>query len=235
MFITPVMNWKNKGKLVRLDPRTKLLLGLVGIAAVFIAHRIEIILSEGVILCLVIPMMGLGRKWIRSLRLIWPMITLVFVIAYFSFDIWVAFRLSIRLFNLLTVSFIFFHRISPEEMGDGLGKVGIPYEVVFILTTALRYVPLIAIKIRNIIDAQQSRGIDLRPRLRNTVNFMALLTPLLIQSFLLSDELAMAMETRGFGRKGRTSRRKYQLRFMDWGLIAAGIVFLFMFYFWERL
>lgn len=225
----------NKDQLYRIDPRTKLLLGLVGIGAVFIAHRMEILLSEGIILCLAITLIGLSKKWVHSLRLIWPMIALVFVIAYFSFDIWVAFRLSIRLFNLLTVSFVFFHTISPEEMGEGLRKIGIPYEVVFILTTALRYVPLIGTKTRNIINAQQSRGIDLRPKLKNTVNFMALLTPLLIQSFLLSDELAMAMETRGFGRRGRTSRRKYQLRFMDWGLMTAGIVFLFMFYFWERL
>ena len=225
---------RNKANLKRIDPRTKLLLGLIGIAAVFIAHRMEILLSEGIILCLSIPIMGLGRTWVRSFRLIWPMVALVFVISFFSFNIWMALMLSLRLFNLLTVSFIFFHTISPEEMGDGLGKLGIPYEVVFILTTSMRYVPLIGSKIRNIINAQQSRGIDLRPKIKNTVNFMALLTPLLIQSFLLSDELAMAMESRGFGRKGRTSRRKYQLAFMDWGIIIAGIVFLFMFYFWER-
>jgi energy-coupling factor transport system permease protein len=162
------------------------------------------------------------------------MVCLVFVISYFSFDVSLAFLLSVRLFNLLTVSFIFFHTISPSEMGDGLGKIGIPYEVVFILTTALRYVPLIGVKIRNIINAQQSRGIDLRPRLKNAVNFMALLMPLLVQSFLMSDELAMAMETRGFGRKGRSSRRKYRLAFMDWGLLTAGLVFLLMFFLWER-
>ena len=218
----------------KLDPRTKLVLGIIAIAAVFIAHRTEILLSEGVILCLTIPILGLGRAWVRSLRLIWPMVCLVFIISFFSFDLWVALLLSLRLFNLLTVSFIFFHAISPEEMGDGLRKIGIPYEVVFILTTAMRYVPLIGSKTRNIVNAQQARGIDLRPRFKNTVNFMALLMPLLIQSFLLSDELAMAMESRGFGRKGRTSRRKYQLTFMDWGIIIAGLVFLFMFYFWER-
>ncbi len=112
--------------------------------------------------------------------------------------------------------------------------MGIPYEVVFILTTALRHVPLIGAKIRNIINAQQSRGIDLSTRLKNAVNLMALLMPLVVQSFLLSDEIVMAMETGGFGRKGRSSRRKYQLTFMDWGLITAGLIFLLMFFWWER-
>jgi energy-coupling factor transport system permease protein len=179
-------------------------------------------------------MIGLGRIWIRSFRLFWPMVCIVFVISFFSFDVWLAFLLSVRLFNLLTVSFIFFHTISSEEMGDGLRKIRIPYVVVFILTTAMHYVPLIGSKIRNIINAQQSRGIDLRPRLKNAVNFMALLTPLLVQSFLMSDELAMAMETRGFGRKGRSFRRKNQLTFIDWGLLTAGLIFLLIFIWWER-
>jgi energy-coupling factor transport system permease protein len=228
------MDLGKRDRLKRIDPRTKLALGLTAIAAVFIAYRAEVVIAESVILCIAIPIIGFGRIWVRSLRLIWPMVFIVFVISFFSFDIWQAFLLSVRLFNLLTVSFLFFHTISPEEMGGGLGKIGIPYEVVFILTTAMRYVPLIGTKIRNIINAQQSRGIDLRPRLKNAVNFMALLMPLLVQSFLMSDELAMAMETRGFGRKGRSSRKKYRLTFMDWGLLTAGLIFLIMLFWWER-
>jgi energy-coupling factor transport system permease protein len=225
---------RKRNRLTQLDPRTKLTLGLTAIVAVFVAYKTQTLVVEGVILFISILLMGLVREWVRSFRLVLPMVCLVFVIAFFSFGAWLAFLLSLRLYILLTVSFVFFHTISPEEMGGGLGEMGIPYEVVFILTTAMRYVPLIGSKIRNIIDAQQSRGIDLRPRLKNAVNFLALLVPLLVQSFLLSDELAMAMETRGFGRKGRSSRRKYRLTLMDWGLITAGFIFLLIFYWWER-
>ena len=66
-------------------------------------------------------------------------------------------------------------------------------------------------RIRRIMDAQRSRGIDLRPRLRNIPNFVALLMPLLVQSFVLAEQLAMAMESRGFSRKGRTLRRNYRI------------------------
>jgi energy-coupling factor transport system permease protein len=95
-------------------------------------------------------------------------------------------------------------------------------------------VPLIRLKIRHIIDAQSSRGIDLRPRLRNVGNFMALLMPLLAQSFVLSDELAVAMESRGFGRKGRSSRRQYDLTFLDCSLMVGALLLLVLFAFWER-
>lgn len=162
------------------------------------------------------------------------MVGLVFVIAFFSFDIQVALLLSIRLLNLLTVSFIFFSTITPNEMGDAFKMIGMPYSFAFILTTSMRYVPLIGQKIRHIMDAQLSRGIDLRPRLKNVGNFMALLMPLLIQSFVLSDELAIAMESRGFARKGRTSRYQYRLTLWEYGLMVVSLALLVAFAWWER-
>lgn len=78
-----------------------------------------------------------------------------------------------------------------------------------------------------------SRGIDLRPRLRNVPNFIALLMPLLIQSFLLAEELAMAMEARGFGLKGRTFRRIYRITPKDVVLILLSLILLAVFLWWE--
>ena len=218
----------------RFDPRTKMALGLMAIGAVFIAREPETLILECVALLISIPLLGLTGAWMKSLRLVLPMIFLVFAIALFSFDLRAASVLSTRLLNLLAVSFIFFRAVSPEEMGGGLKKIGIPYGFAFILTTAMRYVPLIGQKIRNIIDAQRSRGIDFRPRLKNVPNFMALLLPLLAQSFVLSDELAMAMESRGFGRKGRSSRKQYRLTFWEYGLMLAALIFLLFFAWWER-
>ncbi len=206
----------------------------MALAAVFIAQEPETLLAESFVLIISLPLLGLGRKWLHSFRFFWPMVGLVFVIGLFSFDLPVALVLSVRLFNLLTVSFIFFQTVSAEELGDALRKVGVPFSLTFMLTTAMRYVPLIGQKIRNIIDAQSSRGIDLRPRLRNVGNFMALLMPLLAQSFVLSDELALAMEARGFGRKGRSSRKQYHLTFWEYGLMVISLTLLLFFAWWER-
>jgi energy-coupling factor transport system permease protein len=220
--------------LARLDPRTRLALGLMAIAAVFVARKPEALLVEAIILLAALPLLGMGKEWGHSFRYFWPMLGLVFVIAFFSFNLQTAWLLAIRLFNLLTVSFVFFRTVSPEEMGAALQRLGVPYGFAFILTTAMRYVPLVRQKIRNIIDAQSSRGIDLRPRLRNAGNFMALLMPLLAQSFVLSDELALAMESRGFGRKGRSSRRQFALTFLDCALMAGALMLLVLFALWER-
>jgi energy-coupling factor transport system permease protein len=142
--------------------------------------------------------------------------------------------LSLRLLNLLTVSFIFFQSIRPEELGDSFRKMGIPYEFCFILSTSLRYVPLIGGKIRSIMDAQRSRGIDLRPRLRNIPHFVALLMPLLVQSFVLAEQLAMAMESRGFARRGRSFRREYRVSFGEYAMMGVALALLVVFMIWER-
>lgn len=217
-----------------LDPRTKLALGLMALGAVFIAQEPETLLVEFVILLAALPLLKMGKPWIQSLRYSLPMVGLVFLISFFSFDLRVALVISIRLFNLLSVSFIFFRTASPEEMGAALKKIGVPYKLTFILTTAMRYVPLLGLKIRHIIDAQSSRGIDLRPRLKNVGNFMALLMPLLAQSFLLSDDLALAMESRGFDREGRSSRKQYHLTGWEYGLMVTSLTLLVLFAWWER-
>ena len=206
----------------------------MAIAAVFVAREPKTLVVESIILLAALPLLGMGKDWAYSFRYFWPMLGLVFVIAFFSFNLQVGLLLVIRLFNLLSVSFVFFRTVSPEEIGATLNKIGVPYAFAFILTTAMRYVPLIRLKIRHIIDAQSSRGIDLRPRLKNVGNFMALLMPLLAQSFLLSDELALAMESRGFGRKGRSTRRQYDLTFWDYFLLVGALLVLILFAFWER-
>jgi energy-coupling factor transport system permease protein len=217
-----------------LDPRTKLFLGAAAIAVVLFTHRPALHGVEAGFLLLGLWGMGMTGPWLRSLRLTAPMVILVFAISLISFDIKAALLLSLRLFNLLTVSFVFFRAMKPEEFGDGLRKLGMPYGFSFILSTSMRYVPLIGRRIRLIMEAQSSRGIDLRPRIRNAANFMALLMPLLVQSFLLAEELAMAMEARGFGLKGRTFRKTYRIKPGEYILMLISLGFLFLFIWWER-
>ena len=217
-----------------LDPRTKLFLGAAAIVLVLFTNRAAAHGAEAGFLLLGLWGMGMIRPWFCGLRLMAPMVALVFAISLISFDLKTALLLSLRLFNLLTVSFVFFRAMTPEEVGDGLRKLGMPYGFSFILSTSMRYVPLIGRRIRLIMEAQTSRGIDLRPRIRNAANFMALLMPLLVQSFLLAEELAMAMEARGFGLKGRSFRKIYRIRPGEYVLMLMFVAFLVLFFWWER-
>ncbi len=203
-----------------LDPRTKLFLGASAIAVVLFTKRAVLHGLEAGLLLFFLQRIGTIRPWMRGLKLMGPMFALLFVITFMTFDFRNALLLSLRLLNLLTVSFIFFQSMTPEELGDGLRKLGVPYQFSFILTTSMRYVPLIGRKIRLITEAQTSRGIDLRLRFRNAAHFMALLMPLLVQSFLLAEELAIAMESRGFGLRKRSFRKEYRIASWEYVLMA---------------
>jgi energy-coupling factor transport system permease protein len=218
----------------KLDPRTKLVVGVMAVAAVFIAVKPLTLVIQCAIVLLSLPMMGMSKTLMRSFRLVVSMIALVFVVTFITFGFRVAGFLSLRLFTLLTVSYVFFQSINPEELGGALRKMGLPFGMAFILTAAMRYVPLIGQKLRQIMDAQSSRGIDLRFRIKNMLNFMALLLPLLVQSFILSDELAMAMEARGFGREKRSSHIEYRLNAADLILMSGGLILLVIYAWWER-
>jgi energy-coupling factor transport system permease protein len=206
----------------------------MAITTVLVSVRPLTLVVESSLLLISLVVFRAGGSWRRSLPLILPMVGLVFAISFLSYGLSIASLLALRLLNLLTVSLVFFQKITPEEVGDAIRKLGIPYEWSFIMTTSMRYVPLINRRIRQIADAQRSRGIDLRPRLRNVPNFMALLMPLLVQSFLLSEELAMAMESRGFRSKARSFRKEYRIAPWEFLLMILCLVSTVALAYWEK-
>jgi energy-coupling factor transport system ATP-binding protein len=216
-----------------LNPLTKLVLLFAGLGAVLASHSTAALVAEAAGAATLLLLSGRERQ-ARSLRLIGPMAALVLVLGLVFFDFKIALSLLLRVFSLLGISVVCFASLRPEEVGAALAELKIPPGPVFMLTAGLRYVPLIEQKIRSIRDAQQARGIDLRPRLTNVGNWMALLLPLLVQSFLLADELALAMEARGFSGKRRTPRRSARLGLRDWTIMAAALCVLALLIYWER-
>jgi energy-coupling factor transport system permease protein len=218
----------------KLDPRTQLALGSMGIVAILMTGQTVLLAAAFGFLCMSLLLFKLAGPWVRALKMLLPLVGLVFVISIISFDVDTALMLSLRLLNLLTLSFLFFHGMDPEDLGQSMRQMGVPYEFCFILTTSLRYVPFMGTRIRRIMDAQRSRGIDLRPRLRNVPHFVALLMPLLVQSFVLAEQLAMAMESRGFARAERTLRKMYRISLMEYGLMGVALGLLVVYGVWGR-
>ncbi len=215
-----------------LSPLAKLWLGAMAVAAVWVCRSTPVLGLQAAILTALL--FRPQRRQRRHFRLIWPMTVMVAVVGFLFFDTETAFFLTLRIFNLLAVSLIAFRFISPEEIGAAMTQLRLPRALVFMLTAGLRYVPLLENKIRSIRDAQQSRGIDLRPRLRNACNWMAFLAPLLVQSFLLADELAVALESRGFSRRNRSIRRQRRLTLRDGAFMAGALISLLALTYWER-
>jgi len=83
-----------------------------------------------------------------------------------------------------------------------LAKLKVPFTLIFILATAVRFTPLIMMTYNDIIEAQKIRGHDidkmnLITRLRKA--YIPIVTPLFISLLRHSDELQISIESRAFG------------------------------------
>lgn len=217
-----------------LDPRVRLFLGLLAVTVVLLTKTRPVLVAESVLLAMGLCISPQRKRRLSAFHLAWPMVSLVFIIAALAFDLETALHLALRLANLFAASVLFFHTLQAEELAAALRAMKVPYALVFILITSLRYVPLLSRSLRHIQDAQTARGIDVRLRLRNVGQLLALVMPLLVQAFILAENLAMAMESRGFARppKSDVSMGSLSLRDILWATL--GLVVALALWFCER-
>jgi energy-coupling factor transport system permease protein len=141
-----------------------------------------------------------------------------------------------RLCLLVIVASLLTFTTSPARLAHGveallgpLARAGLPVrELALVLTIALRFVPVFFDEIEKIARAQQARGADLRSggpwrRLRNWV---PVFVPIFVIAFRRAEELATAMEARGF-RAAQHRTRMVQLRLTGQDFGASLVVLAF--------
>ena len=106
-----------------------------------------------------------------------------------------------------------------------LAAVKVPvHEIALMLSIALRFVPTLMDETEKIMNAQRARGIDFGEGniYQQMKAIVPLLIPLFVSSFNRAEELATAMEARGYkGGEGRTKYRKLSWESRDTLVIAA--------------
>lgn len=99
-----------------------------------------------------------------------------------------------------------------ESLLKPLEKVHFPaHEVALMLSIALRFVPTLMDEAEKIMNAQRARGVDFNEGslLQRVKAIIPILIPLFVSSFSKAEDLADAMEARGYqGGDGRTKYRK---------------------------
>lgn len=125
---------------------------------------------------------------------------------------------------------------SPIQLTDGIEsllkpgkKIGIPaHELAMMMTIALRFIPTLLEETEKIMKAQMARGADFQSGgiMQRAKSLVPLLVPLFVNAFRRADDLAIAMEARGYrGGEGRTKFR--ELRFQRLDVAAFFIVVVF--------
>ena len=230
----------------RLDPRTKLLLVIALIVAIFMA---DTVIGNLVIFVFVIFVMLLSRVSVkvvlRGLKPLWFIIVLTFVLNTFFysggtelFSWWIirvtqeglisAVRLAVRLIFLITSTTMLTLTTSPTALTNGLESLMKPlnavrfpvHELAMMMTIAMRFIPTLLEETDKIMKAQTARGaeFDSGNVFARARGMVPLLVPLFVSAFRRSDELAFAMESRCYhGGEGRTRMKVLHFHWRDLG------------------
>ena len=147
------------------------------------------------------------------------------------------FFLALRIFLLVGAAGLLTATTAPVALADGiedllspLKRVRFPaHEVAMMMTIALRFIPTLGDEAEKIRGAQAARGADFSEGgpVRRARSLIPVLVPLTVGAFRRADELAEAMESRGYrGGEGRTRYRELRFRMRDALAIAVSVLVL---------
>ena len=244
----------------RIDPRVKILCTFAYITALFvvtnfIGYGVAILAVAGLVRVSKVPVIMLFRG-LRAVMfiLIFAVVLNVFltpgqrVIFSAGFinitveGIELAVQMALRLVLLITGSAILTLTTSPIQLTDGieallnpLKKLKVPaHDIAMMMTIALRFIPTLAEEMEKIMKAQKARGADLDTGglIKRARSLIPILVPLFVSSFKRADELATAMEARGYrGDINRTKMKIMKITGSDIIAIFITIIFVVILFF----
>ena len=224
----------------RLDPRTKILLVLFYIVALFCAQGVvtSALLALCVAICVRISHVGIrqlvrGLKPVLFIMIFTGVLNLFFTPGGRNLVEWGVIRISeqglhnavfmvLRIMLLIMGTFLMTYTTSPISLTDGLERLlnwmkrfHVPvHELAMMMSIALRFIPTLIEETDKIMSAQKARGADFESGslIQKAKALIPILVPLFISAFRRADELATAMECRCYhGGEGRT--RLHVLRY----------------------
>lgn len=224
----------------RLDPRAKLLASFYFIGIIFLANNWQTYAMLFVFTMVAVALSKISIKFfIRGLRpLLWLILFTVALQILFTRGgevIWEWGIISITQFGLVNGAFIFCRFVliifmstlltlttPPLDLSDAIEYILRPLKVVrfpvheisLMLSIALRFVPTLMDETEKIMNAQRARGVDFGEGnlIQKMKAVVPLLIPLFVSSFNRAEDLATAMEARGY--QGGEGRSKY--RILEW-------------------
>ena len=237
----------------RLDPRTKILLVVLYIVALFCANSLLAygILALVLAVCVRVSHVGL-KSLVRGLKPVVFIIVFTGVLNLFftpgdhTLVEWGVLRITetgarnalfmvLRIMLLIMGTFLMTYTTSPISLTDGLErllnwmkKLHVPvHELAMIMSIALRFIPTLIEETDKIMSAQKARGADFESGgiIQKAKALIPILVPLFVSAIRRAEELATAMECRCYhGGEGRTKLHVLQYAGRDYAALALGVV-----------
>jgi energy-coupling factor transport system permease protein len=242
----------------RLDPRTKLIVILVGMTILLLVNKIALMVIVFLLLLVTIKVARLPLKLLLgNLKpFIWLFLITFFIHLFITensgtvnlpvlnipvnkLGAIAGISYSLRLAVLIILAALLTLTTSPVEMTDALEnlfsplkKMKIPvHDLIMMMTLSLRFVPTLLMEADKLRKAQISRGVSFQGNIFQKVkNVVPFILPLFLSVFRRADELALAMDARCYtGGEGRTRYKELSFGRNDYFLFAGAAVLIIVF------
>lgn len=109
--------------------------------------------------------------------------------------------LGLRILTMVMLTTLLLLTTPIEHFVAAMRQVRVPHFIVFIVMTALRFIPTMQQRAEQVLDAQRARGarIDQGGMISRIRAYVPIMVPLLTSGIRMSDDLAAAMINRGYG------------------------------------
>ena len=237
----------------KLDPRTKILLVVLYIIALFCAKSLVTygIMALCLAVCVYISKVSVkalvrGLKPVLFIIIFTGILNLFFTPGDRYVVEWGFLHISdtglrnavfmvLRIMLLIMGTFLMTYTTSPisltdglERLLNGLKKLHVPvHELAMMMSIALRFIPTLIEETDKIMSAQKARGADFESGnlIQKAKALIPILVPLFISAFRRADELATAMECRCYhGGEGRTKLHVLKYQRRDHIALALGVL-----------
>ena len=245
----------NNSVIHRMNPLAKIIALIILLVGVFIINDIKVYIGSMIGIFILIKLGRLSiLRMLKQMKILYFMFAFLFIINIFMLrtgDVVFTFLgieiysgalhqtviILFRLTSMVFLSSILTMTTKPldltlgiEQLLSPLKKIGFPaHEVAMMISIALRFIPTLVEETNKIMVAQTSRGVDFQSN-KISVKIkavIALLIPLFVASFKRAEELANAMEARGYNPSAQRTRFvTYTWNYLDNSAMIASIGYL---------
>ncbi|MDD2591292.1 MAG: energy-coupling factor transporter transmembrane protein EcfT [Erysipelotrichaceae bacterium] len=220
----------------RLDPRIKILSMLFLLIAIFIPAGFYGYLVITIVSLLALSLaklrIGFVFKALRPIMIMMIMLMVInvlvvktgyVIITFLGFEIYSGaiyqtLYIFIRLVLMIVITTILTATTKPLELTLGIEDLLAPFvrfkvpahEIAMMISIAIRFIPTLIEETQRIMKAQASRGVDLKEgKFKEKIAaILSLIVPLFVSSFQRAEDLANAMEARGYVPDAKRTRYK---------------------------
>jgi len=238
----------------KLDPRTKLIMVVLYIIALFqaegaVGYGVMIAVTAGFVRLSKVPPKSLfkGLKPVLIIIVLTAVLNIFYTEGTVLVQVWKlkityegilrAIFMVLRIVMLICGTFLLTYTTAPVALTDGmelllnpLNKIKVPvHEMSMMMSMALRFIPTLIEETDKIMSAQKARGADFETGslVDRAKALLPILVPLFVSAFRRADELAVAMESRCYnGGAGRTRMKQLRYEKRDYLTLIFGVLLI---------